>query len=69
MNETVFAPALFFGSGLVMVAALSLTMTVLRGLARIYALISTSAPTPGTSAPGLPYGLSLSRRRLVRRTG
>ena len=47
MNETILGPVLFFGGGALMVAALSLTMTVLRLIAqiRIHAFTPLTHPT------------------------
>lgn len=41
MSEEIFAPVYFFGGGLVMVVALSVTMSALRALERVCARVIT----------------------------
>jgi hypothetical protein len=56
VSDAVFAPVLFFGGGVVMVVALSLTMTALRGIERVRARLGTPRTKPAVfdSASSVP---------------
>lgn len=66
MGEAVFAPVVFFGGGLVMVVALSLTMTALRAIGRVSARLGLTEDEAGRFPRGTavePERRSRSARR------